>query len=347
MKKQRISSLTGLKVVSLLCVFWGHCHSVYKPFDLGARSCELLLLLSGFLMLHNYEKNDGNSVVEQQLTNVKKKIIQFYPLHILTFLFRILFMYNNEGKKGILLNLLLLHAWSNELRVYFSLNGLTWYLSVLLFCYFLAPVFINVHDKINKRHCIYFESVCLFLVFVCRTLFEVLNTNMNLGFVVHTFPPIRALDFFMGVEIGYMYEILKDRIKAGTLFFSIIEICISILIVFLCVVYDEIWPRWLFTLLMCPILFVYAINKGIVSRIISTQPFILFSRIQFEFYMIHQIIIVFIGKRYLEGNMDFYLIMLIVFVISIIISIVLKRVNKALSPKFALLMNKTFDFIFE
>ncbi len=256
-------------------------------------------------------------------------------------------MYNNEGKKGVLLNLLLLHAWSSEVRVYFSLNGLTWYLSVILFCYFLAPVFVNVHDKVNRHHKLFVELVLFLAVFLSRTLFEVININMNLGLVVHTFPPIRALDFFMGVEVCYLYGILKRKIKASSLTFSFIEICAGIIVVFLCVKYDEIWPRWLFTLIMCLVVFFFAFNKGIVSRIISTKLCSLFNRIQFEFYMIHQIVIVFIGKQYLEGYMDFYLIMLIVFAISILLSIVLKRINRALSPKFAFLVNKVFDFIFE
>ena len=53
-KPKRIDSLTGLKAIAMLSLFWWHSPIPNPPADLGARACEILFVASGFLVGYNY-----------------------------------------------------------------------------------------------------------------------------------------------------------------------------------------------------------------------------------------------------------------------------------------------------
>lgn len=49
-EKTMINSLTGIKVIALLLLFVHHSSLPKLPFELGSRMCELLFVISGFLV---------------------------------------------------------------------------------------------------------------------------------------------------------------------------------------------------------------------------------------------------------------------------------------------------------
>ena len=54
-KRQRpIESLTGLKVIAMLLLFWHHSTIPKLSVELGARTCEFLFVVSGLLVGYNY-----------------------------------------------------------------------------------------------------------------------------------------------------------------------------------------------------------------------------------------------------------------------------------------------------
>lgn len=46
--QQHLSSLGGIKVIAMLLLFWWHSSIPNPNVDLGARTCELLFVTSGF-----------------------------------------------------------------------------------------------------------------------------------------------------------------------------------------------------------------------------------------------------------------------------------------------------------
>ena len=67
--KQMINSLTGIKVIALLLLFIHHSSMPKLPFELGSRMCELLFVISGFLVGYNkYNKNDDVGYMETDFT---------------------------------------------------------------------------------------------------------------------------------------------------------------------------------------------------------------------------------------------------------------------------------------
>lgn len=51
----RIHSLSGLKVIAILLIFWWHSWLNNPPCDLGARCCEFFFVASGFLVYYSHK----------------------------------------------------------------------------------------------------------------------------------------------------------------------------------------------------------------------------------------------------------------------------------------------------
>ena len=165
LERRKIQSLNGLKAFAILGVFWQHCNITILPFDMGARTYEFLFVASGFLVGYNHFDKERPATWAESLRNICEKLIRMRPLHILTFL--LVFFFGAAGpsfsKTDLMkaaMNVSLLQAWSPDGNVFFSYNGASWFLSALLFCYFMAPVLLRLsHDKV--RSSIYFAVVAL------------------------------------------------------------------------------------------------------------------------------------------------------------------------------------------
>ena len=138
-----------------------------------------------------------------------KKIIRFWPLHfcvLLIMFLRTIIINGCIQPSNILIaldNALLLQAWSLNQDVYFSYNGASWFLSALIFCYFMAPLLLTFCQKIK-------QSIVLFVMIAAiRYLIEYVNIKcpgMVWNFVIHTSPLIRCLEFlykFFGRNNNY------------------------------------------------------------------------------------------------------------------------------------------------
>ena len=71
-----------------------------------------------------------------------------------------------------------------------------------------------------------------------------------------------------------------------------VEIIITILTIVLCIMKNATWLRASFVFLFCIMVFVFAFNRGILSRIFLARICELFGKIQFEFFIFHQAIII-------------------------------------------------------
>ena len=63
LKKQKIMSLQGIKVIAFLMIFFGHTSGylhIQIP-DLGARAVELFIFISGFTTIYNHYNDDYSS----------------------------------------------------------------------------------------------------------------------------------------------------------------------------------------------------------------------------------------------------------------------------------------------
>lgn len=320
-KKERIQSLTGIQVITFLLIFLWHADFPKPAIDVGARGCEILFLISGFFFAYNHL--DEELTLKQNLINSFKRYLKYLPLHLLTLIAAKIIINNNYDLYTTILNGLLLQAWDNNTYIAMSYNGAAWFLSALLFCYFIAPFF----NKIIKK---YDNKILFISIFGLRFLVELLNTFFNLGLSIHTFVPVRLLEFVMGMLLCSIYlSFNKNAISEKNC--SLFELLFSILYIVLCRLFNNVLPRSIFVLLFCPVLFTFAFDKGILSKLLSMKIFNNFKSIQFQFYMWHINVINFVVINF--HDVAWYIKTPIMFVITIGVSLISKYIDKYVNKK--------------
>ena len=174
------------------------------------------------------------------------------------------------------------------------------------------------------------------IVAFIRVSFEYLEKVVPVwGISIHTFPIIRCMEFFLGMLMVPLFVRTADKIRStGLVFglFSIIEIAMTAMTVFLMVKMNGVWMRGIFVLLYCLMVFVISLGQGMVSKIFSSYPFALFGSIQFEFYLFHGDVLAY--SYYITGNysdsidpifLDWKMRSAVLFALIIILSVVYKK----------------------
>lgn len=275
--KQKIGSFTGLKVLAMLALFWWHAPLQNPDVDLGARMCEILFVISGFLYTYNHWENPLPATHEAAWTYVKRKFIKIWPLHFIAFLIDILssllsgntvVLSENSLLTGIL-NLSLLQAWGRDSKIYFSFNGATWFLSALFFCYYIAPLVVEIIKRANN-HGIFF-----LLIVSLRISTELFITRLGWNpftFNMHVSPVIRLMEFAMGCSLVPLYYKLKSKRVSGN-GLTVAELISFSLTVFLMIRFNGIWERCFFVLVFCAPTFIFAYDGGVLSKFFFIKPF--------------------------------------------------------------------------
>lgn len=288
----RITCFDGLKAIALLIIFYWHSGLPRPGCDLGARCCEFFFVASGFLTGYRYFHSEFPSSIKEYFKYFAKKVISFWPLHCFCLLAVILITFsiplNLNELKLLLINLFLFQSWFNDSGIFFSYNGVSWFLSSILFCYLIAPLVIK---SARKKH---ISTPMFLLCAVVRLAWEFAQNKNLMPFDVpfHVYPLVRLLEFCMGLYIVPLFFGISERTagKKNRIVFTLIEV-VSLAGVISLIVNRDNLMRGTFALVFCELVFVFAFNSGLVSYLLSVKLFELFSKIQMEFFMIHQIVI--------------------------------------------------------
>ena len=292
---KRISSIAGLKALCTLMVFWQHGPLPLSPVDLGARACEFFFLAAGFLYLYSHQKKEISCSFAGSAEYVRKKLVAFYPLHLLGFLMglflipRLQWLSAETGIRAAF-NLTLTQAWSPDDAVHFSFNGASWFLSALIFCYFFGAPMLRLLKKRSRAFALF--ALCALLRGALE--YGQMLRPQYFGFSVHTFPILRCLEFYCGMCIAAFTLMTWRRIRSPrktTLLFSLGEILTLSAAVCLIILHHERLGRFGCLMLMCPVLYVFSFDRGILSRLLSVAPLRWLGEISLEFYMFHGVII--------------------------------------------------------
>lgn len=216
---------------------------------------------------------------------VAKELVSILPLYGIGYLYFLLL--SKPAFSTATINLFMLQAWSSDDRIYFSLNGPSWYIAALVFCYFLFP-FIYKIIKSTKR-----PALFLLAILIIRVGIEAAVSFAHLSIALHVFPVVRALDYTMGMLVAALFLKYRNALKLNTLIASVLELLSLASIIILGNNLTFRFNAVAIIVACCVLVFIFAFDKGIVSKALSFRLFDMFYSIQLEFYLLHSAVLSF------------------------------------------------------
>jgi len=332
-EKHKINSITGLKILLLLAIFIWHCGILKAP-DVGARACELLFICSGFCMAYNYYQKKFEGTIYEATQFTLKRLKKFYILYIITMILAIIYSVFCKGYRidgnliaKTILNVLLLQPWW-KLETF---NGASWFIAVLTFCYFCTPFIFSILKKYSKQ-----RNWIFFIILSIRLLIEFGYTHCPsiIYFSMHTYPIVRMLEYFLACIIGIFFleiaENQEEKNQKGKIIIAISEIIVVFAYLFFVIYYNNVLYRGIFVLLGLGLVFIIALENGIISKILSNKCILWLAKYEMEIFLLHQVVINFIEELGIyRWNLVF-----ISFVITLVLAITYKKLNKLLIERY-------------
>ena len=295
-----IETLQSLRFIFFVMIFMSHFEYDGLPaFDAGGDcGVSFFFILSGFVLSSAYGNkvsSDGFRYRQFMARRVKK----LYPLHLLCLLaFVVINIRSMDAGTLVRLlpNLLLVQSWIPSAGFYFSANAVSWFLSDILLCYSVFPaVFQAVHRMTPMALTGAWAAVlAAYAVLLCNIPDAMTNA------IVYVFPPVRTVDFAIGVTLWRVVAWLKKRRIA--VFESRLTATAAELAVFAALAMTlaahpyvnlQIRTACLFWPVNVAIILLFACEKqgGALAWLLRRKPLIWLGNISFPLFMVHQMAI--------------------------------------------------------
>ena len=272
------ATLQSLRFVFVMMIFMSHfAYRGVSPFDAGGDcGVTFFFLLSGFTMSMGY----GRSIADGSFRfghYFRRRLQKLYPLHLLCLvLFLVLFRPEVDGK--LPLNALLLQSWIPDSTYYFSYNGVSWFLSSLLFSYLLFPI---AYRRGNP--------FVLVVILICCLAVYVMIPYDNVNALLYVSPLMRFVDFFLGIMLYKLYNTKKNVNVPGWT-----EAFIVVLLVLALWAYpftdEKLRNAPLYWLVLLPLIFVFARQEGPVSRLLKHRVLQWLGSLSMPIFLLHPMV---------------------------------------------------------
>lgn len=281
-------------------VFMSHFALNTTPFDYGGDcGVAFFFMLSGFVLSHAHggQVADGSYAAGRFF---KKRLFKFYPLHLPCLLFTIAIhagRLTSADYVRLLPNFFLIQSWFPQSDIYFSGNGVSWFLSDLLFMYLLFPCLYKRIHRARLRN-LALAAIALTGAYVA---FILLIPEDNVRWFVYVLPVSRLADFSIGIITCRICQETTLPSRFSSLSYigkTAIELSLIAVLACWCAAYPSINPRvrtsLIFWTCLPPTIAFFAAtdrNGGLITSILHKKFLLWLGRISFEIYMVHQIVI--------------------------------------------------------
>lgn len=327
-----LKSIQSLRGIFTFFIYLHHLNIFQAGGDSGV--C-FFIVLSGFVLCSGYQKSFERNEISYGVF-MERRVAKIYPLHVLCWIAAFILTFSmNHNPITWLINLLLLQSWSPNPDIHFSANSVSWFLSVMIFYYFLFPFIIRFINKSYKFFIIW--SVILFIIYFVIIQFIPLGM---LNSIIYINPLLRLPDFILGIII---WQIIGDRIKnrslkidkIGIIGKSTIELSVVLLFILTLMIYNAaVSPRyglvslwWPASIALISVFSLFNVNGGVVTRLLQVRPLVFFGNISFSFYMVH-VLVIWTAYRLLahfDLEMPLYLFTFLVFVLTVALAYIVWR----------------------
>ena len=263
----------------MMMIFMSHfAYRDIRAFDAGGDcGVAFFFLLSGFVCSLSYGAKVKSGSF-RYATFLWKRLKKLYPLHLLCLLFFIAVSHAPLDEK-VLLNVVLLQSWVPEMDYYFACNSVSWFLSSLMFCYVMFPLL-----------CRWLSWKLTFLMAMACVAVYWLTPADHINAILYVNPLVRLIDFYWGMLLCHFFLQRKDHISGWWM-----EIALVIILVLFLAVYpfadEKLRNAPLYWLVLMPLIWVFAQQRGPVSRWLKTAPVLFLGSLTMPLFLIHQMLI--------------------------------------------------------
>lgn len=300
-----IATLQSMRFVFCMQIFICHYFRSlgFHGFDYGGDAgVTFFFILSGFVLSIGCgpRVEDGTFRYVQFL---RKRLAKIYPLHLVTFTIALCMSFAAGVKFNItktILHVFMLQGFTLSEDMLRYGTGLSWFLGALFFCYLLFPFLYR--QLIISRNRAFKALLTIYILFAL--MIESCCNNSAIDDFVYAFPPLRIIDFAVGIITYRLYTApfsirLRQWIaRQSTCKLSTLEIIIVAMSVLTYIPYCLL-PSWIrfapyFWIPFSLLIYWFAIssdNKGIISKLLNQRALVFLGNISFEIYMLHGIVI--------------------------------------------------------
>lgn len=281
-------------------------------------------VLSGFVLAYSYDGriNGGRGVA----SFIGQRLVRLWPVHgVCLLLLALALGVSDVNWAQAYLVLTLQQAWLPAYGSAFALNGVAWSISVELFFYLLFPFLIVLPvRKLLIVFLVVLGGIVGSIVFLSNyggpvfpnpvgdplwfRSFEVTPSSFLLFF-----PPIRLGEFIAGILTYHVYR--RVRVPVGMV--TLVQIAtiaatigymtqhaslVSAVQELFSDAASQAYRQFGAFPLFAVIVFVFAHQSGPVSAVFSNRWLVFLGEISFAFYMVHQIVIRYVGSTSLSGS---------------------------------------------
>lgn len=281
----------------------------YLPLP-GHLGLSIFLVMSGFLSAYNHFK-DGKTAqlgFHGSLSFSLNKIKKLYPLHLVMLIYPFfveLYRYFNGIQTlarfftKLAADIVLIQAWIPIYDFYYSFNVPSWYLSAMIFIYFMLPVILRCMEKYRSRRTALAVIAGIFLLQVVSAEAALrVYTAAAPGFespglfhlwFYQVFPVYRLGDFAIGCNLAYIFMHRAEH-KPSRLSGTALELVAILLLVLLSVLSYDRKPQNLtcyFLPASAVLVYVFALNSGYISAVFTNKVISHLASLSSDVYLIH------------------------------------------------------------
>lgn len=230
-----IQSLNGFRLLASLIIVAFHfgrgvpfIQDLPKFFVAGPQMVTFFYVLSGFVLTFSYSNRPFDKKQFWQ-----KRLARIYPLYFVAFIFAVIIQCY-RGESDLIANFLYLTFLQSWVPPYpLVVNGPAWFLSGLIFFYFIFPYVINAINKYKLQPGILITYSTLLWGGTQVVLIILLNSNYYTGFpscvhdIIYYFPLSHLCSFFIGIAgaLGMINKNIELGPSGVSSYFKIIFVC--------------------------------------------------------------------------------------------------------------------------
>jgi peptidoglycan/LPS O-acetylase OafA/YrhL len=302
MKSKNIPALTGLRFFAAMAIVLWHSQTGYffkygafAPFYL-AGAVPVFFVLSGFVLTISLGKYKSWSDF------FVARIARIWPTHIAALIFMFLLFYpysmdllhHADTVRRLVLNALLLQAWSPNPATYWSYNAPSWSVSCEMFFYAVFPLAF----AFLTRHTLARVVAIAIALFGAIVAIDTIHPGIDVNWLAGVNPVSCFAAFAIGIATGIWFRRAPSQRSGGTTIQTVsLALALAANALFSSHPIPATPAATSFVITFGPapfyavLILVLARYDGAVSRVLSLRPIVYGGEISYAIYLFHQLFI--------------------------------------------------------